>query len=148
MKYSSTQSDFFREPSLETSRQMPATLARLWSRTSKLKEVWVVVQAIGAWPGVAITPDGDGLRLMLRDFEFGFIGWDARLDLPFAPDVAHRLVAEGMASQAPGPRSAGHVVFDIRTLIDSDRAVWLLRLAYQSACSNAKRVNADSASLS
>jgi hypothetical protein len=98
-----------------------------------LKEVWVVVQSIGAWPGVVIAPDGDGLCLTLQEIELGHLAWDGRMELPFAPDVADRLVAEGMASHAPGLHGTGRVVFDVRTLVDANRAVWLLRLAFQSA---------------
>jgi hypothetical protein len=110
----------------------PEALARLWSQSSLLKEVWVVVQAIGAWPDVMIAPDHSGLSLTLRGANLGHVGWSGRMVLPFSPEVAERLVTEGMASRAPDAHDAAEVVFDIFSLADADRAVWLLRLAYQS----------------
>ena len=130
MKHSITQSDVTRDPHQTAP---PAALARLWSRTSKLKELGCVVQAIEAWPGVAIVPDRDGLSITRQDVTLGSLRWNGRIDLPFAPEVSDRLVAERMAGRGPSRHGIGGVVFDVQTIADANHAVWLLRLAYLSA---------------
>jgi hypothetical protein len=129
MKHSITQSDVSRDPHPTAP---PAALAHLWSRTSKLRELACVVQAIEAWPGVTIVPDRQGLCLMHLGVMLGHLRWDGRLDLPFAPEVADRLVAERMAGRDPGRDGVGSVVFDVQTIADANHAAWLLRLAYLS----------------
>src|SRR5258708_2250000 len=131
MNHSTIQPDVSRDPQQEAP-PAPAALGRLWSCTRKLKELWVVVQAIGAWPGISIIPDREGLNLSLHGHKLGDLRWNGRVDLPFPPEVGDRLVAEGMADHAPGLFGTGRVVFDVRTLADTNRAVWLLRLAYVS----------------
>jgi hypothetical protein len=129
MKHSITQSDAARDPHHTVP---PAALALLWSRTSKLKELGCVVQAIEAWPGVAIVPDRHGLSFTRRAVTLGYLRWNGRIDLPFAPEVADRLVAERMAGRGPSRNGIGRVVFDVRTIADANHALWLLRLAYLS----------------
>jgi hypothetical protein len=139
MRHNSTaQPDVFRDPEQEMLLAPPAAIARLWSRTSMLKEVWDVVQEVGAWPGVAIVPDGSGLclGLALSGVMLGHVRWNGRIDLPFAPEIRDRLVAEEMASRDRDHPDACRVVFVVRTMADVDRAVWLLRLAYLSVNSN------------
>jgi len=104
-----------------------ADLAYLWSRTSLLKEVWDVVRAVKAWPGLKISPNSSGLCLTLNGVTLGHVRWDGRIDLPFGPELRDRLVAEEMASHDP---VTDRLVFDVRNTADVDRAVWLLRLAY------------------
>jgi hypothetical protein len=95
-----------------------------------LIQVWEVVQAVREWAGVSIVPDPSGLCFSLRDVLLGHLRWNGRLDLPFGPDVRDRLITEEMASLDPERPDSGRLVFDVRTLGDVDRAVWLLRLAY------------------
>jgi hypothetical protein len=111
--------------------------AFLWSRTGMLEQVWHVLQAVSAWPGVSIAPDRDGMCLALRGVLLGHLRWNGRIDLPFGPEVRDRLVAEEMASRDPDRPDGDGVVFDVRTVADVDRAVWLLRLSYLSAESKA-----------
>ena len=96
-----------------------------------VKELWGVVHAVWAWPGVAIAPDRSGLRLTRRGAMLGYLHWCGRIDLPFEPEIRDRLVAEDMASRDPDQPDADRVVFDVRAVADVDRAVWLLRLAYR-----------------
>jgi hypothetical protein len=97
-----------------------------------LQEVWDVVQAARAWPGVAIKPGRGGLCLSIGAVTLGHLRWNGRIDLPFGPEVGDRLVAEGMATRDLDPPDQGRVVFDVRGSDDVDRAIWLLRLAYLS----------------
>jgi hypothetical protein len=101
-----------------------------------LKEVWDVVQEVGTWPGVAITTDLSGLCFTFSGALLGHLRWNGRIDLPFAPEIRDRLVAEEMASLDPDQTDACRVVFVVRTLAGVDRAIWLLRLAYQNVNSN------------
>ena len=94
-----------------------------------LKEIWDVVQAVGAWPGVTFASDRSGLCVAIRGVTLGHLGFDGRIDLPFTTQVADRLVAEQMVSRDP---YTDRVLFDVRSVADVDRAVWLLRLAYLS----------------
>jgi hypothetical protein len=138
-QYSSTQLDVFRNPQHEMLLAPPAAMACLWSRTSMLKEIWDVVQEVGAWPGMQIVPDGSGLYLglALSGVMLGHVRWNGRIDLTFAPEIRDRLVAEEMASLDPDQPGARRVMLVIRTIADVDRAVWLLRLAYLNLDSNA-----------
>jgi hypothetical protein len=117
-------------------------MAFLSSRTSMLKEAWELVQAVSEWPGLSIAPDPGGLGLALHDVSLGYLRWDGRLDLPFRSEVRDRLVAEEMARPGPDPdpdhTNSDRLVFDVRTLGDVDRAVWLLRLAYLSLDSKSR----------
>lgn len=132
MKHSIRQAEVFRDVPPEAFQTPPATMAFLFSRTSMLKEVWEVLQAVRDWPGVSIAPDPGGLCLALHDVTLGHLRWDGRLDLPFDSEVRDRLVAEQMARPDPDRPNSRRLVFDVRTLRDVDRAVWLLRLAYLS----------------
>jgi hypothetical protein len=112
----------------------PSALARLWSRTSLLKEVWGVLQTVGDWPGIQISATPSGLCLSLSGVTLGQVGWNGRIDLPFEPEVAKRLFDEDLASRDP---DTDRVVFAVRTAADADRALWLFRLAYLSLDSGA-----------
>jgi hypothetical protein len=132
MKHPITQVEVFQRRAGEALRTRPATTSSLSSGTDKRKEVWELVQAVKDWSGVSIVPDPGGLCLSLDDVTLGHLRWDGRLDLPFHSEVRKRLLAEGMASPDPDQPDSGRLVFDVRTLRDVDRAVWLLRLAYLS----------------
>jgi hypothetical protein len=97
-----------------------------------LKEVRDVLQVIGAWPGVVMAPDPGGLCLTLGGVRLGYLRWSGRIDLTFGKEIGDRLVAEQMACPDPDQPNTGRIVFVVRTMIDVDRAVWLLRLAYLS----------------
>lgn len=132
MKHSINQADVSRGPQHDVLAAPGAPIAYLWSRTSTLKEVWAVVQAVEAWPGVQIAPDRSGLCLMLSGVTLGHLRWGGRIDLPFGPEAQDRLLAEELARRDPEQPETDGVVFDVRTMADVDRAVWLLRLAYLS----------------
>src|SRR4051812_36568376 len=112
----------------------PAALAQMgawvWARTERLEQVWGVVQAISAWPGLVIAPDHQGLCLKLRRVVLGRLRWSGRIDVPFGPETRDRLIAEGMAGRDPDRITADWVVFAVRATTDVEHAVWLLRLAY------------------
>jgi len=113
-----------------------ATAAYLWTRTSMLRQVWDLVQAVGEWPDVVIATKPTGLCLTLGGVVLGHLQWNGRIDLPFGPKLRDRLVTERMASRHPDFSETDRVVFDVRSQADVDRALWLLRLAYLSAESN------------
>jgi hypothetical protein len=97
-----------------------------------LKEVRHLLETIGAWPDVAIAPGRNGLCLTLRGVPLGHLRWNGRIVLPFGPEMGDRLVAEKMATRDPDRPDTRRAVFDVRTVADVDRAIWLLRLAYLS----------------
>jgi hypothetical protein len=123
----------------------PAAIAFLWSRTGRLKDAWQVVQALGDWPNVAIVPDRGGLCLTLDGVRLGHLLWNGRIDLPFGPEAADRLIAEKMATRDPNRPDAGRVVFDIHTKDDVNRALWLFRFAYLIADSSSAAPATDTA---
>jgi hypothetical protein len=137
MNRSKPQPDDSRQTRTNVLSAESAALAYLWTRTPILKEVWDVVDAVGAWPGATIAPDHDGLSLMLRGVTLGHLDWNGRLDLPFRPEVRDRLVAEEMASLDPDRAETNGVVFVVRSGVDVDRAIWLLRLEYLIVDANA-----------
>jgi len=105
-------------------------MASLWSRSSLMKEFWDVVQAVGTWPGAAITRDRNGLCLTLNDVKLGHLDWGGRLVLSFGPEMRDKLLAEKMANRDRNQPDTGRAIVDIRTADDVDRALWLLRFAY------------------
>jgi hypothetical protein len=136
MKHPITPPDIFRDPPQEPPLTPPVTISFLWGRTSKVKEVWEVLQAVTAWPGVTVSSNSDGVCFALNNVTLGHLRWDARLELPFGPEVGERLLTEAMADPDPDHPESGRIVFDVRTPHDVDHAVWLLRLAYLSTESN------------
>ena len=98
-----------------------------------LKEFWDVVQAVGTWPGAAITRDRRGLCLRLNTVTLGHLDWDGRLVLPFAPLMRDEIVAGRMATRDPEQADTGYATFEVRTAKDVDRALSLLRFAYLTA---------------
>lgn len=101
-----------------------------------LIQVWEFLQAVGGWPDLTISTDPSGLCIGIQDVTLGHLRWNGRLELPFGPEVGKRLIAEEMAAPDPDRPDTGRLVFDVRTLADVDRAVWLLRLAYLSLDAN------------
>ena len=132
MKHSMRHLEVLRNPTPEALGTPPSAMAFVLSRTSMLKEVWEVLHAVSDWPEMAIAPGRGGMCLSLRGVTLGHLRWDGRLDLPFDSEVRDRLVAEEMAIPDPDHPKSGRLIFDVRTLRDVDRAVWLLRLAYLS----------------
>ena len=122
---------------------LPNAMAVLWSRTSMVKEFWDVVQAVGNWPGAAITRDRRGFCLTLHGVKLGHLDWDGRLVLPFGPEMRNELVAEKMAYRDPDQADTGPAILDVRTPGDVHRALWLLRFAYLVADSNVDRHEID-----
>jgi hypothetical protein len=107
---------------------LPPTMANMpfiWSRTSKVSEVWDIVRAIRLWPHVAITTDSNGLCFSVTGNSMGHLNWDGRLDLPFGPEAADELMVVETDNARPD-----RTVFRVRTDADVDSAVRLLRLAY------------------
>jgi|1185.fasta_scaffold259139_2 hypothetical protein len=107
----------------------PAHAAYIWSRTSLLQQIELVLHATQGWPGVVVQPDSRGLRFLAGSQSLGHLRWDGRLAVPFPAALGERLVAEEMAAQDPDHPSE-RVVWIVRTAADADRAVWLLQLAY------------------
>jgi hypothetical protein len=105
-----------------------------------LDQVWGVVDAVSAWPGIVISQVPDGLCLRLGGLVLGRLRWNGRVDVPVGAEMRDRLVAEGMAARDPDDVEAERVVFAVRTAADVDRAVWLLRLAYLGVDSNTKPI--------
>jgi hypothetical protein len=124
------QSDVFCDAPRGAQLAPSMALAPIWSRTSRLKEVWAIVQEIGTWQGVAFAPLQNGLEVILDHVKLGRLSWSGRLDLPFAAHVADRLVAEGFGDRVSTWPESERLVLQIRTADDVDRALCLLRLAY------------------
>jgi Family of unknown function (DUF5519) len=104
---------------------LPEVMPFLWTRTSKLTEVWAIVRATRFWPDVVISTDSGGLCFAVAGYSMGHLDWDGRLDLPFATDVLDELMAV-----APAGGNPGWAVFHVQTNADVDRAIAILRLAY------------------
>src|SRR3954466_2800570 len=80
---------------------LPGTLSYLWSHMTSVKEVWRVVQVVGAWPGVTITPNRSGLCIALGGVVLGHMRWTGKIDLRFAPDVGDRLMSDELSGSQP-----------------------------------------------
>jgi hypothetical protein len=130
MSHSIEQLNVSRDNQLQVVFPAKASLACLWSRTNKLKEITDVLYAAGLWSGMEYEPDSRGICIARNGATLGLLHWNGRLDLSCWREVAEQLVAEEMASRDPQQPDTGGVVFDVRTSADVDRALWLLRLAY------------------
>src|SRR5258706_1903026 len=116
MKQLNTHPNFFRDRPEPLPTAPPAAIsAFLWSRSGMLRHVFDVVQVVRAWPGVTLRRDHSGVCLALGGVVLGHLRWDGRIDLPFAPETANRLVAEDMARFDPDHPDGDRVVFDLRS---------------------------------
>jgi hypothetical protein len=123
-----TDAERFDSPQTDELPATPAAMPFLWTRTSKLAEVWEIVRATRMWPEVAITADSSGLCFSVTGNSMGHLNWEGRLELPFAPALLDELMAEDKADANPD-----RAAFQVQTNADVDRAVGLLRLAYLTA---------------
>src|SRR5271154_3571132 len=57
----------------------PARMPFLWTRTSKLKEVWEIVRVTRLWPDLAIRADSGALCFAVNGFSMARLCWDGRL---------------------------------------------------------------------
>src|SRR4051812_33532074 len=112
------------------SPEWPAHAAYVWSRTGLLQQIQQLLQAARGWPDVVFQPDYRGLQFLAGDQALGHLRWDGRLAVPFPAELGERLVAEGMAARDPDDRRRDRVLWIVRSRMDLDRAIWLLRLAY------------------
>jgi hypothetical protein len=103
----------------------PVRMPFLWTRTSKLKEVWDIVRTTRLWPDLAITADSSALCFTVNGFSMARLSWDGRLDLPFGQEVLDEIMAVETAG-----RNSNRAVFQVQTDADVDRAIGFLRLAY------------------
>ena len=116
---------------------LPSALTHMpfvWTRTSKVTEVWDIVRAIRLWLNVAITADSSGLCFSVTGNSLAHLNWEGRLDLPFGPKVLDELMAVDTDAGKPD-----RTVFQVQSDADVDSAVRLLRLAYLIVDSNSPR---------
>ena len=130
MNHSLTKPDALSKPRQELLLAETAGMAALWSRTGMLKEIREIVHAVAGWPEVRITPSRTGLCVTLGNVTLGRVRWNGRIDLPFGPNVLRPLMAERMVDRDPDQLDRERAVFEVRSMADVDRAIWLLRFAY------------------
>ena len=120
-----THTDRLGEPQEDVLPAHASRTAFLWTRTSKVREVWDILRATRLWPDIVIAPDPSGLCFAANGYSLAHLGWDGRLDLPFGQEV----VDEAAAMETSAGKS-DRAVFQVHTSADVDVAVKLLRLAY------------------
>ena len=130
MHYSISKTEGSPKPQQELLRARAVAMAALWSCNGMPEEIREIVQSVAAWPEVRISPSRTGLCLTLGNVTLGRLRWDGRIDLPFGPNVLRPLMAEWMVERDPDQPDRERAVFDLRSMADVDRAVWLLRFAY------------------
>ena len=94
----------------------------------------LIAAAVMAWPGVERFPHRfGGVEFRLGKRELGHLHGDALVDLPFPRTVRDELVAAGRARPHHVLPDSGWVSFWIESPGDVERAIALLRLAYDRA---------------
>jgi hypothetical protein len=93
-----------------------------------------IAAAVMAWPGVEQAAHRfGGVEFRLGKRELGHLHGDALVDLPFPRKVRDDLVASGRAQPHHVLPDSGWVSFWIESPDDVERAISLLRLAYERA---------------
>jgi Family of unknown function (DUF5519) len=102
-----------------------------------------IAEAVLAWPGVEQASHRfGGIEFRLGRRELGHLHGDALVDLPFPRKVRDDLVAQGRARPHHVLPDSGWVSFWIESPDDVERAIWLLRLAYERALAARARAEA------
>jgi hypothetical protein len=102
-----------------------------------------IAEAVLAWPGVEQASHRfGGIEFRLGRRELGHLHGDALVDLPFPRKVRDELVAQGRARPHHVLPDSGWVSFWIESPDDVERAIWLLRLAYERALAARARAEA------
>jgi predicted DNA-binding protein (MmcQ/YjbR family) len=94
----------------------------------------VITQAVSAWEGVAQSPHRFGATAFyVGRIEVGHVHGDALVDIPFTRSVRDALVDAGDAEPHHFLPSSGWVSVVLHGPDDVDRAIRLLRRAYETA---------------
>jgi hypothetical protein len=93
-----------------------------------------------SWPGVSAAPHRfGGTEFRLERRELGHIHGGRLVDIPFPRRVRDELIAAGKAERHHVLPESGWVSFWIRGEGDADRAIELLRIAYDRAIAQRQR---------
>jgi hypothetical protein len=99
-----------------------------------------IAAAVTAWPGVERAPHRfGGIAFRLGRRELGHLHGDVVVDLPFPRKMRDELIAQGRAQPHHVLPDSGWVSFWIESPDDGERAIALLRLAYDRVVAAAAR---------
>jgi hypothetical protein len=96
--------------------------------------------AVSRWPGMSEAPHRfGGVEFNLGTREIGHLHGDRLLDLPFPRKLRDELVASGRAAPHHVLPQSGWVSFRIKSPADTEAAVALLRLSYDTITEQLER---------
>lgn len=86
---------------------------------------------LASWPRISVNPHRFGGReFRFANAEVGHIHDGGIVDIPFPRSVRDALLAEGLAEEHRWAPGSGWVTFRVRSDLDLQHAVWLMRLSY------------------
>ena len=86
---------------------------------------------VGSWPRITVHSHRFGGReFRFANAEVGHVHYGGVVDIPFPRPVRDALLAEGLAEEHRWVPNSGWVTFRVRSEVDLQHAVWLLRLSY------------------
>ncbi|WP_380676287.1 luciferase family protein [Salinigranum sp. GCM10025319] len=92
-----------------------------------------IVSTVESWPGIVVEPHRFGGReFTLGGREVGHVHGTRQVDIPFPKRVRDVVVGEGFTSKHHLFPESGWVTKYLDSEADTERAVWLLRIAYLS----------------
>jgi hypothetical protein len=87
--------------------------------------------AISAWPKVSVHPHRFGGReFRFGKAEIGHVHKDGTVDIPFPRAVRDALLEEGQAEEHRWVPNSGWTTFKVRSEVDVNHAVELMRISY------------------
>jgi predicted DNA-binding protein (MmcQ/YjbR family) len=93
-----------------------------------------ITEAVSSWGGVTLAPHRfGGTAFMLGKRELGHIHGDRLIDIPFPKPVRDELVTTGQAEPHHILPDSGWISLFLRTEVDVDRAIKLMRRSFDLA---------------
>jgi predicted DNA-binding protein (MmcQ/YjbR family) len=99
-----------------------------------------ITEAVSSWGGVTLAPHRfGGTAFMLGKRELGHIHGDRLIDIPFPKPVRDELVTTGQAEPHHILPDSGWISLFLRTEVDIDQAIKLMRRSFDLAAARRKK---------
>jgi hypothetical protein len=99
-----------------------------------------ITEAVSSWGGITLAPHRfGGTAFMLGKRELGHIHGDRLIDIPFPKPVRDELVSTGQAEPHHILPDSGWISFFLRTEVDIDEAIKLMRRSFEIAVARGKK---------
>jgi hypothetical protein len=88
-------------------------------------------EQVSLWPGISGRPfHSTGRQYRIGSAEVGRVSDDGAVYITFTRAFRETLLSEGHAQDHSSTPDSGKVIFHVRSEVDVEHALWLLRLSY------------------